>query len=180
MYSFSYRRDQGGFDWGEFISGILMVVVGLLLLKHPEKGLHAFVLIFGVVSLVQGVAWIAAYFRFKQFFDWSWTAFIPGVLDIIIGILFLVYDDVGGLTLAYLFAVWFLADSIVGIAFSWHLKVFQPGYFIFSLIMNILSLLIAISLIFNPILAALSMIWLVAFWLLVFGVNQIILAWMHR
>lgn len=86
----------------------------------------------------------------------------------------------GSLTIAYLFAIWFFVDSVVGIVFSWHLRDFSTGYFIFNLILNILSLIIAICLIFNPVLAALSLIWLVAFWLLVFGINEIVVAFMHH
>lgn len=180
MDNFSTSRRNRGFDWGAFIAGVLMVVVAFLLLRHPEKGLHAFVLIFGIVSIVQGVVWLAAYSRFRDFFTRSWMTIVSGVLDIIIGILFLCSYDIGALTIAYLFAVWFLIDSVVGIAFSWHLKDISTGYFVFNLILNILSLVIAIFLIFNPVLAVISLIWLVAFWLLVFGINEIIVAWMHR
>ncbi|WP_281829842.1 MULTISPECIES: HdeD family acid-resistance protein [Lactobacillus] len=179
MDSFS-RDNNRGFDWGAFIAGILMVVVAFLLIRNPEKGLHAFVLVFGIVSILQGLVWLAGYSRFRQFFSRSWVTLVSGILDIVVGILFLCSYDIGGLTIAYLFAIWFFVDSIVGISFSWHLKDFSKGYFIFNLIMNILSLIIAVVLILNPILAALSLIWLVAFWLLVFGINEIITAWMHR
>jgi uncharacterized membrane protein HdeD (DUF308 family) len=179
MDSFN-MRPRREFDWGAFISGVLLVLVAFLLLRHPEKGLHAFVLLFGLLSIVQGFVWLAAYARFRDFFDRTWVTIISGVLDIIVGILFLASYDIGGLTIAYLFAIWFLVDSIVGIAFSWHLRDFSNGYFIFNLIMNILSLLIAIFLILNPVIAALSLIYLVAFWLLVFGINEIVIAWMHR
>lgn len=180
MNNFSNYRDNGGFDWGAFIAGVLMVITSFLLIRHPAKGLHSFVLIFGIVSILQGIVWIAGYSRFRNIFSRSWVTLISGILDIIVGILFLCSYDVGSLTIAYLFAIWFFVDSVVGIAFSWHLRDLSTGYFIFSLIMNILSLFIAILLIFNPVLAALSLVWLVAFWLLVFGVNEIVVAWMHR
>ena len=180
MDIFSSSKDNRGFDWGYSIAGILMVVVAFVLLRHPAKGLHAFVLIFAIISIVQGLVWLAGYSRFREFFSRSWVALISGILDIIIGILFLCSYDIGGLTIAYLFAIWFFVDSVVGIVFSWHLRDFSTGYFIFNLILNILSLIIAIFLIFNPVLAALSLVWLVAFWLLVFGINEVVVAFMHR
>lgn len=180
MDIFSSSRDNRGFDWGAFIAGVLMVVVAFLLLRHPAKGLHAFVLIFGILSILQGLVWLAGYSRFRAFFARSWVALISGILDIIVGILFLCSYDIGGLTIAYLFAIWFFVDSAVGIAFSWHLRDFSTEYFIFNLVLNILSLVIAIFLIFNPLFAALSLVWLVAFWLLVFGINEIVVAFMHR
>ncbi len=180
MDSFMNSRDDKGFDWGAFVAGILMVITALLLIRHPDKGLHAFVLLFGILSIAQGLVWLAGYSRFRQFFSRSWVTLVSGILDIIVGVLFLCSYDVGGLTIAYLFAIWFFVDSLVGIIFSWHLKDFANGYFIFNLILNIFSLIIAVFLIFNPVIAALSLIWLVAFWLLVFGINEIVLAWMHR
>lgn len=179
MESFN-TRPRRGFDWGALIAGVLLVITAFLLLRHPAKGLHAFVLLFGILSILQGFVWLAGYARFRDFFDLSWVTIISGVLDIIIGILFLASYDIGGLTIAYLFAVWFLIDSIVGIVFAWHLRDFNRGYFIFDLIMNILSVIIAIFLILNPVIAALSLIYLVAFWLLVFGINEIVMSWMHR
>ena len=42
------------------------------------------------------------------------------------------------------------------------------------------SLIIAIALLFNPMLAAITLVYLVAFWLMVFGINEIFVSWMHR
>lgn len=97
MDIFSSSRDNRGFDWVALIAGVLMVVVSFLLLRHPAKGLHAFVLIFAIISIVQGLVWLAGYSRFRAFFTRSWVALISGVLDIIIGILFLCSYDVGEL-----------------------------------------------------------------------------------
>lgn len=180
MNNFSSYGENRGFDWGAFIAGVLMVITAFLLIRHPANGLRAFVLIFGILSIMQGIVWIAGYSRFHNIFSRSWVTIVSGILDIIIGILFLCSYDIGGLTITYLFSIWFFVDSIVGIVFSWHLRDISTGYFVFSLIMNILSLFIAIVLIFNPIIAALSLVWLVAFWLLVFGINEIVVAWMHR
>ena len=129
MDIFSSSKDNRGFDWGSFIAGILMVVVAFVLLRHPAKGLHAFVLIFAIISIVQGLVWLAGYSRFREFFSRSWVALISGILDIIIGILFLCSYDIGGLTIAYLFAIWFFVDSVVGIVFSWHLREFLNRLF---------------------------------------------------
>ena len=45
-------RSNHGFDWGALIAGVLMVIAAFLLIRHPGKGLHAFVLIFGILSMV--------------------------------------------------------------------------------------------------------------------------------
>ena len=180
MDNFSSYGQNRGFNWAAFISGILMVIAGLFLLRHPGKALHAFVLLFAIVSIVQGFVWLVFYSRFRYFIPSSWWSIVSGVLDIIVGILFLYSYDAAGLTIAYLFAFWFLFDSITGIVFSWQMRRISNFFFWLNLILNILGLLIAISLMFNPALSALTLIWLVSFWLLIFGINQIIAAFVNR
>lgn len=180
MDNFSSYRGNRGFDWAAFISGVLMIVAGLFLIRHPGKALHAFVLLFAILSIVQGFVWLAFYSRFRYYISFSWLSIVSGVLDIIIGILFLYSYDAAGLTLAYLFAFWFMFDSISGIIFAWHLRKLSGFSFWISLILNIFGLLIAISLMFNPALSALTLIWLISFWLLIFGVSEIIGAFARR
>lgn len=180
MNNFSGSDKHQGFDWGALVGGILLVVAGILVMSYPDRSFRTFVFLFGILSIMQGILWISAYSRFRNLFDLSWVTILSGIIDIIIGILFLASRAVGGLTLAILFAIWFLVDSIVGIVFSVHLRQYSTGYFVFSLILSIISLIIAIVMLFNPVLAAITMVYLVAFWLLVFGFNEIMMAWMHR
>lgn len=179
MNTFSNNNNRG-FDWGAFIGGILLVVAGFLVMAYPDRSFKTFVFLFGVISIIQGVLWISAYAKFKDLFGMSWLTILSGILDIIVGILFLASRSVGGIALAILFAIWFMTDSIVGIVFASHLKSFSTGYYVFSLILNIISLIIAIVMLFNPLIAAWTLVYVVAFWLLVFGFNEIIMAWMHR
>lgn len=180
MDNFSSYGENRGFNWAALISGVLMIVAGLFLIRHPGKALHAFVLLFAILSIVQGFVWLAFYNRFRYFIPSSWLSIVSGVLDIIVGILFLYSYDAGGLTIAYLFAFWFLFDSITGIIFSWRMRDLSNFYFWLNIILNILGLFIAVSLMFNPALSALTLIWLVSFWLLIFGINEIIAAFAKR
>lgn len=180
MNNFSSSDRPRGFDWGALLGGVLLVIASFILLRYPGRGLTAFVFLFGILSIMQGIIWIYTYSKFRDFFSRSWVTLISGILDIIVGIIFLFSHEIGGITIAILFAVWFFVDSVVGIIFSWHLRDYSTGYFILNLILNIISLLIAIALIFNPVLAAVTLVYLVAFWLMVFGFNEIFVAFMHR
>lgn len=180
MNNFSNSERPRGFEWGAFLAGVLLVIASFILLRYPGRGLMAFVFLFGILSIMQGIIWIYTYSKFRDFFARSWVTLISGILDIIVGIIFLFAHEIGGITIAILFAVWFFVDSVVGIVFSWHLRDYSTGYFILSLILNIISLLIAIALMFNPVLAAVTLVYLVAFWLMVFGFNEIFNAFMHR
>lgn len=180
MNNFSGSEKHQGFDWGAFIGGLLLVLAGILVMSYPDRSFRTFVFLFGILSIMQGILWISAYAKFRNLFDLSWVTILSGVIDIVIGVLFLASKAMGGITLAVLFAIWFLADSIIGIIFSSHLRMFSTSSFILSLILSIISLILAIVLLFNPVLAAITMVYLVAFWLMVFGFNEIAVAWMHR
>ncbi|WEV40444.1 DUF308 domain-containing protein [Lactobacillus sp. ESL0681] len=180
MNNYSNYDQPRGFDWGALVAGVLMIIAGMFLVGHPGKALKAFVLLFAILSILQGFVWLVFYSRFHNFISFGWVAIVSGILDIVIGILFLRSYDAGGLTLAYLFAIWFLFDSISGIVFASHLRNKSNFYFWISLILNILGLFVAIGLMFNPALSALTLIWLISFWLFMFGINEIVVAFAHR
>src|SRR5699024_5639897 len=108
-----YNSRHQGFDWGSFIAGILFVIASLLLLRYPGLDLHAFVFLFRILSILQVLTLISAYVKFHNIFDLSLVTIISAIIDIVIGGLFLCSREIGGLTLAILFAIWFLADSII-------------------------------------------------------------------
>lgn len=180
MFSFSKPDRPHGFDWGIFIAGILSCLLAFVMLHNPSQSLRGLVIAFAILSITQGLMWISVFARFHYVFGLSWVGIISGVIDILIGILFLFYQTAGALSLGWMLAIWFFFDSISGIAFAGHLRDISTGFFIFNLILNILTLLLSIAMLLNPVITAFSLVYLVAFYLLIFGINEIVLAWMHR
>ena len=102
-------------------------------------------------------------------------------IGIMIGIFFLWDNKVGAYMIAILVAIWFIVDSVIGIVFAWHLRFFETGwYFFFNLLLNILGLVVGVMLLFRPVIAVMSTVYLIAIYLMIFGINEIALAFMHR
>lgn len=102
-------------------------------------------------------------------------------MNILIGDLLPVGNKVGAYTIAILVAFWFIVDSVIGIIFAWHLRFFETGwYFFFNLLLNILGLVVGVMLLLRPVIAVLSTVYLIAIYLMIFGINEIALAFMHR
>lgn len=180
MFDSNYNT-RHNFDWGVFIGGVVSVILSIYLFAHPGKGLKGLVIILAVLAIMQGIAWISMFAAFHGFFGPSWTTLLSGIFDILIGVFFLWNNRIGAYTIAIFVALWFIVDSIIGIVFSWHLRFFQTGwYFFFNLLLNILGLVLGILLLFRPEIAGLSTIYLIAIYLMIFGVNEISLAFMHR
>ena len=169
------------FDWVAFLAGVVSVLLSIFLFRNPGKGLKGLVVIFAVVSIMQGIVWLSMYAGFHRIFGPSWTTLISGIFDLVVGIFFLANNQLGALTISYLVAIWFIVDSVIGIVFAWHLRFFETGcYFFFNLLLNILGLVLGVMLLFQPEVAGLSTIWLIAVYMMVFGINEIVLAFMHR
>lgn len=180
MFDSGYNKKRG-FDWGVFIAGVISVVLSIFLFANPGKGLRGLVIILAVLSIMQGIAWISMYAGFHGIFAPSWTTLLSGIFDILIGIFFLWNNKIGVYTIAIVVAIWFIVDSVIGIVFAWHLRFFETGwYFFFNLLLNILGLVVGVMLLFRPVIAGMSTVYLIAIYLMVFGINEIALAFMHR
>lgn len=124
------------------------------------------------MSIMQGIVWLSAYSRFHHLFGPSWSTMISAIVYIVIGISFLF----GALSLAIMVGIWFVADAIVGVVFSWHLRDFSTGSFVFNPVLNILCLILAVLILLNPVVTVFSLSYLLAFTLIIFGINEIVLA----
>lgn len=176
-----WRQKTWGFDWPLFLSGIIFLIAGFFLIAQPSASLVSIVLIFGVMAIVQGISWLGNFFHYRDYVNGiSFLAIVAGVLDILIGLTFITKIYVGAIVIAYLFATWFLIDSIIGIVMSSHLRSFGRGYFWVSLILDIFGVVVAIMMLFDPLSSLLTLTMLLAIYFVIFGVNNVIVAIAHR
>lgn len=174
------QQRQSRFDWGQFISGVIFLLVGFFMMRHQGVALRSLVLVFGIGSIIQGIVWLASYSSFRDLFRASWVTLISGIVDLVVGLLFLFYGDFGALTIAILFSIWFLTDSVIGLVFSFHLRDISAPLFLISLVLNIFSLIVALLMLMNPVVSAMTLVLLVAIYLIIYGVNNVIVSFAHR
>ena len=75
-------------DWGFVIGGIVLLAIGLACLFYPGLTLSVISIIAGVGFLVGGVVNLAAYLRTKGVLKMSGWALLYAVLDIVVGLMF--------------------------------------------------------------------------------------------
>lgn len=174
---FNLNRTRWGFDWGEFILGILFIVAAVGLLRSPKIGLTGLAIIFAVLALLSGLTTIAGYKKLRDVTGIRANfAVVLGVLDILIAVVFFFDMDSAIVTLGYLFALWFIFDSIERLLVASHLRDFGGLWFWLSVVLDVISLVIGIMLFVHPVAAALSLNVLIAFFFVIFGVNAIWIA----
>ncbi|HPJ00889.1 MAG TPA: DUF308 domain-containing protein, partial [Enterococcus sp.] len=99
-----------------------------------------------------------------------------GIFDLIIGIYLFFNVEIGLLALPFIFAIWFIVDSIISLAEADIFKSASKGYYWFVVILNIIGIILGVMLFFNPIVSAFTLAFLVGFYLMMIGISLIAFA----
>lgn len=164
------------FDWLSLLVGVLMIVAGGYALFAPIGVLVSLPLIIGILAIAKGIQTLWMYFMVKRDFNQKsmWLIWL-GIVDIIIGLVFIIRIGLALDIIVFIFAIWFILDAIAEIMTARLFKA-QRGYYWLLLVLGIIALILGIILLFNPLLASTTLVWLISFYLMVFGINKIIQA----
>lgn len=158
-----------GFGWGYLIVGILFTLCSFVAFWDPTTNLEALTILFAVLAIINGIWMIARP-------SLSGLRIVVGVIEIIVGIFMMFNIGWAMLALPYIFAIWFIIDSLFRLFTIGSTRALGTGYFVFSLIINILCVIVGIMLLFRPITAAITLSFLVGFYLMVAGIQCIVMA----
>src|SRR5262249_33436553 len=110
--------------------------------------------------------------------DWGWQLFI-GILGIIIGLLTFHAPGVTALALVIYIAAWALMVGATEIAMAIKLRREVKGERVF-IFMGLASIVFAILLLWNPLAGATALIWIIAWYAMIFGVLAIVFGFRLR
>ncbi|KRK25921.1 integral membrane protein [Lactiplantibacillus pentosus DSM 20314] len=163
------------------MTGVVFLIAAYFVIKQPQAALLSLVFLFAIAAIISGITTIGGYTKLRRETGLRANfALVFAIIDILVGLLFLFHAPAGILVLGYVFAFWFLIDSIERLTVVSHLRVFGTGYYVLSLILDIISLALGIMLIINPMIAVVSFNVLVSFYFAVFGINAILIAFARR
>ena len=165
--------------WLLALRGVFAIIFGLIALFAPRIALLAFILVFAVYALVNGI--ITVYTAIQErgsLSRWGWVLF-EGILSIIAGIVAFVYPGLTALVLLYIIASWAIVTGMMEIFAAFAIRPFVSREWPLVLA-GILSLVFGFLLIIFPGAGLLSLLWLVGIYAIVFGVLFIIRAFQLR
>ncbi|NKC68543.1 HdeD family acid-resistance protein [Vagococcus fluvialis] len=165
------------FNFELFLIGFILVWVSILAFKNPETDLIALTLIFSISAFVKGLLEISVYRKIKKSDEgFSRIDGLVGLIDILIAIFFLVNIFIGISILPFIFSVWFIADSVVNLLNIKKINIknkFKLGLYVIA---NCICVFAGFVLLVNPIVAALTLAFIVGCNLLITGINYLILS----
>lgn len=166
---------KASFSWGSLLIGILFVIAALFVFRDPTVALVSIAWFIGVVAIIDGIYLIFFRSKLKNLVGYHSTALmVVGILDVLFGIVILF--NLGGsiVALPIVFAIWFIADSVVGLMTAGVSKAVSSGYYWFTIIINILGIIVGVMLLTNIAASALTLAFLVGFYLMWFGIIRIV------
>ncbi|WP_345234291.1 HdeD family acid-resistance protein [Olivibacter ginsenosidimutans] len=162
-------------NWWLFtLIGILLLIAGFYTLSNPLSSYLGLSLFFGGLILVNGIMEFSfALSNRHQTHQWGWTL-AAGILDTILGLILLVYPGLSMSILPFIvgFYILLLGASLTSYAFQ--LKNLATRNWGWVLIGGILTILLALSMIFNPVIGVATIIGWTSFAFIVGGLFNII------
>lgn len=171
-------RRRSGFGWLDLLLGIGLICLGILALVQPDWALTTLVVAYGIAAVVMGVTDILLFIRVERYTGLDpILSLISGVLSVMTGLMLVVYPHAGVLMLTVLFPIWFIAHVISRLMHLPQIRVVAGnGIYYLSLIIHIIGLILGIVMLFNPILTVTALRSLVGVYLLLLGIDSIVLA----
>ncbi|MCF1626485.1 HdeD family acid-resistance protein [Tetragenococcus koreensis] len=162
-------------NWGGLILGILFILISLLSFGNPGGSLSAVVILFAILAVINGIFSIIIRNQIKNMTGFRATAFLVlGIVELILGIVLMFNLSAGIIAITYIFAIWFIADSIRNLFVLDHVRTFGSRHYWLTLFLNLIGILVGFMLFFDPIVSALTISFLVGFYFMLIGIFYII------
>ena len=142
-------------DWSLILAGILLLACGLLCCFAPNLTLATIAMIAGVGFLLSGVLGIVFYVRFRSMMSVSGWSLAYAILDVLIGLMFVLHPLVGGAAISWLVALCFLVFGLFEIFAAMKSKSIGFSAWGIGLFSGIVNIVCAIMLFVSPILFSL-------------------------
>ncbi len=162
------------------VESVLFTVMGILMLVRPVGVLSGITFVLGCVLVLLGFYRMVSGFITSHDYGGGWLDVIFGIVNIIIGVLFLIYPIGSVISLIYVFIVLFLFKSIGAMVFAINMARAKFGHYVWNLIVSILLVMLSVALLVYPMAGAIAVIMFFAVILLVYAVADLYMYWELR
>jgi uncharacterized membrane protein HdeD (DUF308 family) len=160
--------------WAFLIRGIAGVIFGILAFLWPGLTLLVLAVVFGAYALVDGVFALVAAFSGAGAAHRGWLI-LEGILGIVLGALVWMYPLYSAALLVYFIAIWAIATGVIEIIAGVRFRNVIGNEFLY-IIAGIISIVFGALVLRNPAAGAIAVVWLIAWYAIIFGVLQIVLS----
>ncbi|SMX48834.1 HdeD family acid-resistance protein [Maliponia aquimaris] len=161
--------------WIFLLRGVAAIVFGIMAIAWPALTLAVLVMLFGAYVLVDGVFGLIDAIRLRGRLIRVWPLVLDAVLGIAVGLLTLLWPGATALVLLMFIAAWVVVGGLLRIVLAYQIRHEIKGEWI--LIMGgVLSILFGGLLVALPQAGLVTLVWLIGFYAVAFGVLFVLLA----
>ena len=169
----------------ELIVGILLILLGIFTFTRPQSALTGLVVLYGLLATITGIGDIVFYVKMEKHTGFGPTiSLISGILSVMTGLVLMVHPGAGRWAMMVFFPIWFIAHCISGLTHTNLIRLIGNSfYYYFSLVLNILGLILGFLMIFSPVLSFVTIrviSYMIAGYLILFGIESIIAAFARK
>jgi uncharacterized membrane protein HdeD (DUF308 family) len=154
--------------WVLVLRGLAAVAFGIVALTLPDVTLATLVMVFGAYVLVEGLLTLYIAIRGWKERDDRWLMLIAGVLGVAIGVLTFRAPAITAVALLLYIAAWALVIGALNIVQAIRLRKHIQGE-LWLVLSGIAGILFAVIALWNPIAGALSLVWVIGAYAIVYG-----------
>lgn len=171
-------KRRSGFGWLELVIGIILIALGVLAFVKPDLALTGLVFAYGVAAVVMGIADIILYIQVERYTGFGpILSLITGILSVMSGVMLLVYPRAGTVVMALLFPIWFIAHCISRLSHLHPIRIIAgSGMYCLTLIINLIGLILGVMMLFSPLFTLAAIRCFVSIYLILLGVDSILIA----
>jgi len=167
------------FWWLTLIRGVLWILFGLFVFAQPGITLITLTLTFGIFVLADGIGTIVNAVAGRDEREHWWMLLLAGIAGVLVGAITLVRPQAAAVVLLFYLAIWALVTGFLEIVAAIRLRREIEGEFWMGL-SGVLTMLFGLLVISRPVAGALSVLWLIGAYAIVFGATLIGLAFRVR
>lgn len=157
------------------LRGVLAIVFGIVAFIWPGMTALLLVYLFAGYALVDGVLTIASSFRERAMNDAWWLVLLEGIVDIIAGVLAILFPTLAAITLVFVFAVWAIITGLIEIVAAIRLRREISNEWALGLT-GVVSIILGVIMMISPGAGLIGLVWAIAGYAIIFGILMLILA----
>ena len=161
--------------WVLALRGVAGILFGIGAFVWPGATLAALILVFGAYVFVDGIFALIAGIGMRRQLSLWWLVVLEGVAGIILGVLTFRSPDTTALVLLTFIAAWSIVTGIFEIATAVRLRKMIANEWLLIL-SGVVSIIFGALLIAQPSAGAISIVWLLGAYALLFGILTLMLA----
>lgn len=158
--------------WALLIRGIAALIFGILAFLWPGATGFALVILFGAYAFVDGVFALISAIRAAESHE-RWIAFaIEGIIGLVIAAIVFFHPAIAAIALYITIAAWAILTGIFELIAAFQMRALIPNEWMLIL-GGILSIVFGVLLIVFPMMGVLTLIYLIGFYAVLFGIVMI-------